>query len=526
MKAIKKAVAIILVALMVTALGIPAFAVESQTIMPNMHELDSAAIEVIDAENGINDSYGNNYRSNILRFDASYNAYATYDLNGKYSSFTGKIVASDETGGGASMNVGIFADGKEVFSLTDFTRQKDGVEVSLDLKGVRTLDVKTSNTGEFSRGYLFFVGSYFTQAENATAYSEWAGLNEMVVIDSGSYTGNVALFKDPFGKLHNGSQHFDASYNGFSLFNLDKKFVTFSGKISAQPDTGAGASMTVVIYCDDKEVFKKSGISKTKELTKFSIDVTGVKVLKIETSNQGEWSKGYVSIVDDKLAAHEHKAGDWTVETPATCTEDGSQYKSCTECEEVIETESIPATGHIGDGNWKTVTDATCSKEGKEGQTCTVCGEPCEERTIDKVAHTPSSEWEVVDAATCDKEGTQIKSCTVCGEQMEEEVIPTTEHDYGDWSTISGSVWNNPIVKERTCSICGDVQHTESNATSWVKPLVLVLFLIVIGGGAVVVVTLKMNGLPMEIGSVKKLLKKENLTDDDIDNILNKSDDE
>ena len=122
-------------------------------------------------------------------------------------------------------------------------------------------------------------------------------------------------------------------------------------------------------------------------------------------------------------------------------------------------------------------------------------------------------------------EGIQVKKCTVCDAMAEEEAIPTIDHSYGKWKTISGSVWNNPIVKERTCSVCGEVEHVESNSTSWLKPLVIVLFIIIFGSVAVIIVTLKMNGLPFELASIKKLFSKESLTDDDIDDILNKPDD-
>ena len=80
-------------------------------------------------------------------------------------------------------------------------------------------------------------------------------------------------------------------------------------------------------------------------------------------------------------------------------------------------------------------------------------------------------------------------------------------------------------MKERTCSVCGDVEHVESNSTSWLKPLVIVIFVIIFGGLAVIIVTLKMNGLALEPASIKKLFSKESLTDDDIDDILNKPDD-
>lgn len=60
--------------------------------------------------------------------------------------------------------------------------------------------------------------------------------------------------------------------------------------------------MTVHIFADDKEVFSKSAITKQEAGTDMEIDVTGVKVLKMTTSNEGEYPYGRIFIVDDILS--------------------------------------------------------------------------------------------------------------------------------------------------------------------------------------------------------------------------------
>lgn len=92
---------------------------------------------------------------------------------------------------------------------------------------------------------------------------------------------------------------------------------------------------------------------------------------------------------------HDHTT---RTETPATCTEDGSVTVICDDCDEVLSTETLPATGHST--VVKNAKDATCTEPGYTGdKVCTVCGETVET-------------GEVIPAA-----GHSYKDgkCTVCG---------------------------------------------------------------------------------------------------------------
>ena len=80
--------------------------------------------------------------------------------------------------------------------------------------------------------------------------------------------------------------------------------------------------------------------------------------------------------------AHTHAFGDWTVTTPAACTADGVETRSCA-CGET-ETRAIPATGHTF-GDWTVTTPATCTADGVETRSC-ACGES-ETRAIPATGH-------------------------------------------------------------------------------------------------------------------------------------------
>ena len=58
----------------------------------------------------------------------------------------------------------------------------------------------------------------------------------------------------------------------------------------------------------------------------------------------------------------------------------------------------------------------------------------------------------VTKEATCTEEGSMTRTCGDCG--MTEEVsVPTTDHTYGDWVDLSGS------LRERECSVCGATEQ-------------------------------------------------------------------
>ena len=117
---------------------------------------------------------------------------------------------------------------------------------------------------------------------------------------------------------------------------------------------------------------------------------------------------------------HTHAFGDWEETTPATCTADGVETRSCA-CGET-ETRAIPATGHTF-GDWTVTTPATCTTDGVETRSC-ACGET-ETRAIPATGHT-FGEWTVTTPATCTADGVETRTCA-CGE-TETRAIPATGH--------------------------------------------------------------------------------------------------
>ena len=536
------------------------FATSSTSKFIDMHEISSYCVETREE---ITDSYGNSYSSNIVAFDARKRGYVRYELKGNYSKFTGNLVASNSTSSDAKLMMSIFADGNEVYTISGFTKQMDAQSIDIDLTGVNVLEFKSRDAKDAYDSWFYVTDGIFTTAESPSlSYAEWDTLADVVLVDSGYYSSYDTMCKDVYGELYFDGLDFDARKSGYALYNLNKGYEKLSGYIWPANNASDKANINVRIFTDNNEVFSKSGINSTAQAIPFEIDVKNIKTLKIETdvADSGVYDQN-VLIANTQLFKHQHIPGDPIVTKEATCTETGTKEIHCKECDEVINSESIPANGHKPESKWTITKEPTCTEQGEQVKKCTVCGDPAETEKVEATGHspsgkweyyeegkckkvqfctvcgdvaleqkdneieqTPSDEWVVTKEATCDHEGERVQYCKICGDPMNTEVIPQTEHDYGKWETKSGSIWNNPIVKERTCSICGDIEHSESSPTSWLKPLIVVLLIIIIGGFAVILVTLKMNGLPLERASIKKLFSKEALSDTDIEKLINKPD--
>lgn len=77
------------------------------------------------------------------------------------------------------------------------------------------------------------------------------------------------------------------------------------------------------------------------------------------------------------------------------------------------------------------------------------------------------SEWTTTKEATCDNPGSNNRRCRECG-AVETQAIEQLTHIYGDLSVVSGSKLIPPIVKERQCSLCGNIEQVKDWSFVWV----------------------------------------------------------
>ena len=121
-----------------------------------------------------------------------------------------------------------------------------------------------------------------------------------------------------------------------------------------------------------------------------------------------------------------HKYGEWTVVTPATCTEEGLEKRVCANNAAHFQTRAIPVAEHTE----KTVPgkEATCTEPGMtDAKVCEKCGKTLVEATeIPALGH-DWGDWKVTVAPTYTSTGTAMRECSRCG-KTEEKELPAYDH--------------------------------------------------------------------------------------------------
>lgn len=159
-----------------------------------------------------------------------------------------------------------------------------------------------------------------------------------------------------------------------------------------------------------------------------------------------------------EIAMKDHTAGNWEVKTAPTCTEKGTEEQKCTACGKVMATREIPEKGHTH-GEWTVIKDATCTEAGERKSVCTVCGVEFKEE-IPAKGHTPiATEWDLIKEPTCTEPGIGAVECKHCGEwftQPVPEVWPALGHKFGEWKVVKEATETAEGQEERVCSVCGE----------------------------------------------------------------------
>lgn len=168
----------------------------------------------------------------------------------------------------------------------------------------------------------------------------------------------------------------------------------------------------------------------------------------------------------DKVLDHDHIFGEWTILTPATCTEDGLQKHSCIDPNCSFE-ETLPlnAPGHSYDNGVFTSTD--CTQGGVMLRTCTVCGNTNDEIKAEPREH----EFEVkqvITAATCKQEGQSVFVCKGCGKE-ETRTVEKTPHTFGEPLENKPATCKAEGYIKKQCTECGEIveEHPAKLDHNW-----------------------------------------------------------
>lgn len=137
------------------------------------------------------------------------------------------------------------------------------------------------------------------------------GLDKLVVIDSSrNYKYDSSSFQDTYGNTYNGAYLFGYNYSGdsYAIYNLNGKFITFTGTIVASKKLEECAYVDYQIYVDDILVYSQSQLERTTNKINFNINVTGATKLTIKVKTYfkpdivGSGYLGQGSIVNAQLS--------------------------------------------------------------------------------------------------------------------------------------------------------------------------------------------------------------------------------
>lgn len=152
---------------------------------------------------------------------------------------------------------------------------------------------------------------------------------------------------------------------------------------------------------------------------------------------------------EDSTTAHEHDY-EKTVITPATCTTTGIMYLKCTTCGDSYHDE-IPVLAHT-----ETILAAvapTCAESGlTEGKYCSACNEVLVQQ--EEVPATGEHLYTVtIVPATCVSVGTISFTCS-CGDNYLYYDPEMTDHEWGEWETVSEATCSEAGLMQRSCTVC------------------------------------------------------------------------
>ena len=265
----------------------------------------------------------------------------------------------------------------------------------------------------------------------------------------------------------------------------------FSVEKSTTPATCEtdGSKVMKCSRCEETEttVIPKLGHNFVAESTVAATCTTsGYTVMKC---NNAGCTKTYNEYNASKPALG-HLWGAWTITTPSTNTQVGSMTRSCTRdgCT-ATETVEIPAGGHSFEGAvGEVVVAATCHSEGVTKYTCTAHVDADGNNTCGvsinvTAAKTPHKLYTSVTYPKCERkfneDGTytdtftpgEVKvyctnsGCTYVDETASFVLAAPSDHNWGDYQTLTEPTCAAPGKDVRYCKNCGTADYVEIPAT-------------------------------------------------------------
>ena len=156
--------------------------------------------------------------------------------------------------------------------------------------------------------------------------------------------------------------------------------------------------------------------------------------------------------VASKRTSLAHDWGDWTTETPATCTVDGKAIRSCKICA-TTEEKVLTAPGHTPGAQQLKM--PTCEEDARMETYCVICHEIVTSTIVPntKLGH-DWGEWDVTEG-DCVNPTVKVRVCKHDSSHVEYDTIPAPGHKYSDWVMTKKPTCTEEGAYTHTCEVCG-----------------------------------------------------------------------
>lgn len=130
-----------------------------------------------------------------------------------------------------------------------------------------------------------------------------------------------------------------------------------------------------------------------------------------------------------------------------TCTENGMDNIVCVDCEKILESNEVLATGHSF-SEYTLIQKPYKETNGIESKTCSVCGL---EESREVVCKHQNTSKEVIKESSCYEEGVEHLLCVECFAVLEENQLPILECSFGEWNITK---YATPLDFGERCKTC------------------------------------------------------------------------
>ena len=315
--------------------------------------------------------------------------------------------------------------------------------------------VDTPNSTMSVRGTTFRVTVY--KGEDGLWYTLLEVIDGTVEValktEDGTYNGVVEKFGEGQAAMIRGNSDFSEFIVGEEnevVLIFDYKMLP-EGAVSRVVEILTYLEDNVIVgdveaqhMAEDEEASGTNAVTETEGDTAAEVEAEAESEAVEETEEETEAGEGAATTAAN-AEAHVHTPGEWMIVISPSCGSQGARQQFCTECNALLASEFLPATGNHTRGHWVTIGYGACNYEGAEQEECPNCGAVFGTRSTGYGEHTYSG-----------------GSCVVCGQaDPDYETVST--------STECSHVWKYQFLETEdyvpyhigTCTKCGETTGEE-----------------------------------------------------------------